>query len=258
MSINLKYDNLINRVLSQRLEEIKENKFPKYIYKFSPINSFAIRNLVNYQIWCSSPTSFNDPFDCMFNGKTYINENQIKVDNGNKKVLAEMINKDAKSQRISCFCDLDNPSSHPTLMWSHYADSHKGICFKYNLENLIKHWIKNAPLTIIQPVNYKKTFPKIPIKFNDKDRTITLSMDFLYTKSSDWKYEQEIRVFSKSNVLPINLESISQIHFGCESSISDQIDIINIVRKFSYKKVSFFKASKSTKEFKLELISIKG
>ena len=132
MSINLRYENMNNRVLHQRLEEIKNGTFPKYIYKFSPINTYLTKNLINYQIWCSSPISFNDPYDCMFNGKTSIHENQIQVKKGNKKLLAEMLNIEASQMRISCFCDLNKPTTRETLMWSHYADSHKGLCIKFD------------------------------------------------------------------------------------------------------------------------------
>ena len=78
----------------------------------------------------------------------------------------------------------------------------------------------------------------------------------MYTKSAEWDYEQEIRVFARNNILPINSESIREIQFGCESSVNDQNDIINIVNQYNYQNVSFLKATKSMTDFKLDLVQI--
>lgn len=41
----------------------KKNNLPQIYYKYMPINEFTFKNLLNSQIWFSSPLNFNDPFD---------------------------------------------------------------------------------------------------------------------------------------------------------------------------------------------------
>jgi hypothetical protein len=75
------------------------------------------------------------------------------------------------------------------LMWSHYADSHKGICLEYDsTERPIKKW-KNYKY---YPVNY------------DHNRCIDILdcgfensfFKLITTKSPDWEYEKEYRLIT--------------------------------------------------------------
>ncbi len=67
-------------------------------------------------------------------------------------------------------------------MWSHYADKHRGICLEFDKGNDL---IGSA-----MEVTYRKTYP---------EWTDPLAMphllDVLSTKSADWCYEREFRIF---------------------------------------------------------------
>lgn len=115
-------------------------------YAFRKCTTFLYQTLVNEQLNLSSPTTFNDPFDCPI--KELLN-------NGNEiSYLMKQAYKDCL--KIACFMSnvkLPYPKDHNnffsehvynekkhkkdkkeflnTLMWAHYADSHKGICIKY-------------------------------------------------------------------------------------------------------------------------------
>jgi hypothetical protein len=69
------------------------------------------------------------------------------------------------------------------LMWSHYADRHRGMCLAFD--------VKNSDQTFTK-VKYSKTIQATPT-FNGLTPEKMLSL--LSTKSDDWKYECEWRAF---------------------------------------------------------------
>lgn len=79
------------------------------------------------------------------------------------------------------------PISMHSLMWAHYADSHKGICIEYEVD------YSNLPTGISSiPVNYTNEFKHYLVSdflLNPSDFLARL----LFTKHSDWSYESEWR-----------------------------------------------------------------
>ena len=68
-------------------------------------------------------------------------------------------------------------------MWSHYADSHSGVC-------LIFDW--NEPFfAAAQPVAYAQRRPIINPVFDSNDEMLSHA---LLTKSAQWSYEPEWRI----------------------------------------------------------------
>lgn len=123
-------------------------------------------------------------------------------------------------RNIACFTD----NYKSTLMWGHYADSHKGFVAEYNLKEYIRKCLnmecfrKNSCLnmglrTLIAPVIYEEErkqgnsyiFEKIINQMNysiNQNSTSFISLDYLFLtkcllrKSKDWEYENEWRLFS--------------------------------------------------------------
>jgi hypothetical protein len=65
-----------------------------------------------------------------------------------------------------------------TLLWSHYADKHRGICLGFELQD-----------GLARPCMYLKKRPPLPEVVNED--TVTM---LLFAKPSGWEYEQEWRV----------------------------------------------------------------
>lgn len=74
---------------------------------------------------------------------------------------------------LLCFCG----HWHNHLLWSHYADRHRGICLGFDVSD---EWIKKVKYT------KTRTSLKLPI-------TEAVMQSLLFTKSAGWKYEQEWR-----------------------------------------------------------------
>ena len=125
----------------------------------------------------------------------------------------------AESQRnIACFSERNDSS----LMWGHYSSGHKGFCLEYNFKSMLKPCDQSCTDIIgcnnfmltpsIAPVVYSKTrfdatthlFTVIQANIIEKTKTnmelyygdTLLTSKCLLTKSSDWKYEKEWRLFS--------------------------------------------------------------
>lgn len=239
-----------NRVLEQQLENIRKGEFPRYLYKFSPINKNLIINLSNRQLWCSESKDFNDPFDCQFNSVKCSHPDQIKVENGNKEKLSALYNDHMSKNRICCFCYIDSPKHRELLMWSHYSKSHTGVCMKFNIEKLIQFWMTQAPLVSIHKVIYDQKIPTIPAWLEDKTNRIYFATN-INNKSLEWEYEQEYRAFHNNNILKIDPLSLEEVRFGCVSSFENRKTVINIMRGLGYSNTRFYKAEKSIKEFSL-------
>jgi hypothetical protein len=73
------------------------------------------------------------------------------------------------------------------LLWSHYADGHKGLCLKFTATN-------NTPFFgLAQPIQYRRNYPMVNMLKHSPEAQVR---DFLLTKSVDWRYEQEWRILS--------------------------------------------------------------
>jgi hypothetical protein len=91
---------------------------------------------------------------------------------------AEMAAQIDKRYRVYC---LTTKPDCP-LMWAHYADKHRGVCFEFD--------ILNVDVCSAIKVEYRETYPA----FRLDDHS---DISPLYTKSADWKYEDEYRLIAE-------------------------------------------------------------
>lgn len=116
---------------------------------------------------------------------------------------------------IACFSE----SVESVLMWSHYANSHKGFALEYNFRPTLEQPIKNVGLF---PVVYSKerfdisdyiawAFLRI-IGFPAKMPDISASIKNALWKSDIWAYEKEWRMID-STPREITDERASTIHY---------------------------------------------
>ncbi|MBR4538338.1 MAG: DUF2971 domain-containing protein [Clostridia bacterium] len=121
-----------------------------------------------------------------------------------------LFNQSQRQQYITCFTENQNA----TLMWAHYANSHKGFCLEYNWGEIVAH--TNNCLAerkiLLMPVKYSEKrfdassyiFPiiqdwiktKMNLDFELYFSDFLIYIKILLTKSLDWSYESEWRMFS--------------------------------------------------------------
>jgi len=188
---------------------------PKFLYKYQPANEKTIANLEHQILWFSKPSTFNDPYDCAITPVVDLSDEECEEwfdscwkraitedskifyeQNKNNKVKAarERLEDEAhilldekkreilSSWGVACFAE----QKDVMLMWSHYADGHKGFCLKFDTS---ADFFRN-----LLPINYIKEFPSVNIgqallgkEFPDILRPM------IKTKARYWKYEREWR-----------------------------------------------------------------
>lgn len=196
-----------------------KSKFPEIIYKY---RNWDIDNhkriLTNNEIYFANPLTLNDPYDFRVTWDFSLLDSPQKIQNyfssivqdqwmklvANGKEIPEVIlamkNKYLEGLDLqNCFDEI-HQSTLPyygvfscsqiwnnILMWSHYANNHKGFVVGFYLQELFNCPTLNA---MVGSVIYGKQFPKLePLKINNIEYFIWNS----YSKSIDWEYEHEFR-----------------------------------------------------------------
>lgn len=170
---------------------------PRSLYKYFSLNNFSINNLQNDYIYLSNPKDFNDPFDC---NRNLIIEKQKQLRNWQ---YVEQLN-DISDIGIASFSEY----GMEPLLWSHYANSYRGFCIKFNLESLIKSQNDSVKL--------KKVI------YSDSPQVISEKHPFsnyyhYLLKLKNWNYESEWRLLFEN---PRNTENRFYFDKSCIEEIS--------------------------------------
>lgn len=232
-----------------------------YLYKYQPINKYSINTIVNSYIYLSSPLDFNDPFDCYFNlvceGKDnellkFFCERDIKYPEillkeyktlrpkAKENFLKDIIRSSIDTLGIYCFSEVNDNIQ----MFSHYADSHKGICLQFKKQDLFEK---------AESINYLH---------DNLTRTVNIIIDyepkdFLLGKSCFWEYEKEWRLLhqykkgqEKIRLLNFDPTLLSGIIFGCRISDPDKDLITSLI---TGRQVKLYQAEMNKNSYKLEI-----
>lgn len=191
------------------------NKPISHLYIYKKPNEHTLNIFSKNLIWASKPCHFNDPFDCNLEITDYVTvgsyidavlyhsanktSDKIKADiecridtktfkfKADSRTLIEAETKsiidDNRNCGVLCLCEHNDN----ILMWSHYSDCHKGLCFKIELFDELFEETEN----LVKKVNYSSHYPTIDLgEILLKHDGNTLKT-MLLTKSIYWSYENE-------------------------------------------------------------------
>ena len=196
-----------------------ENRSYIYLYSFRRFNDYSMDDLINNKITVCPSKNMNDPFDSIIN--LWSNEKQLKKTCKEHKHVKNL-SRSFDDFRIRSFCNGETEEALKNLlMWSHYADEHRGYCIKYKLS---KHFIKQKENDsfehmFLKPIIYRKDKDKVDIS-----EMTTINTDLAFaTKHESWGYENEVRLIvynpNKEDAfygIPLDKDScIEAIYFGC-------------------------------------------
>ena len=220
----------------------KKELQPKTIFKFysNDENGFNLNALKNKYLFHNSYLSFNDPFDCNINLVSFERNGKLKKTNKKKKESFKN-----KLNNIGICCFTGNKNS--ILMWSHYSDSHKGYCLEFEKKE-----------NELYPINYIKDFSKTNYYENVKDSEFHIT----YSKSIEWKYENEYRsivnnIDSKnqnSRKIEFNEKRLKAIYFGVKASDELKLKIIEILKEnySNFKEIELYETYLKQNSFEIE------
>ena len=160
---------------------------------------------------------------------------------------------------ISCF----SKRNDSILMWSHYANSHRGVCIEYErpvsdeFQDVI--YSKTRPFAKI----YKAVSHEIGLeilgrktKLEDLEKDLEETLKPFFIKSKDWAYEKEVRcLYSKfkhnenikkvDNKYILNVGIPKKIYVGCKAS-GEELDLLIELAKRRDIDVVFMRKSEKT------------
>ena len=157
------------------------------------------------------------------------------------KIIDSVFEKIKQSLLVACF-SLKNDS---ILMWSHYADNHKGACIEFEIDDdkyfkpvYCKKDVPNFQLTKLLEYMLGSDFLKKELDYDDE--SLLFAVEPLLTKSEDWHYEQEIRcafsikkrdkrIFDYRKKTLLKMPKIKRIILGCKSDK----DFVNKIKGIS-------------------------
>lgn len=237
-------------------------------FKFRAVNKYLIDSLVKGYLHFSHPDRLNDPFDCRVDIKRSAENAISKVTGKRKDNLAKLagldryfdqIQKDTGKVGICSFSlELGNP-----LLWSHYANEHKGVCLAYDIpENFLVDELNE--ITGVAAVKYGENqltdwfVENAPEDGNSdfKEFTLELVKKVVTIKSTCWDYEKEVRIIrQEQSTLTIPREFLKQVCFGLNTPAADISLIRELVDNSGYK-VDYCRMERSESDFGIRAIEI--
>ena len=213
-------------------------------YKYQPINKYTITNLAKSKNWVAQIIDFNDPFQFRMKelnqydptGKLiHIDERKIKNHNFYKNSI----------ENYGVVCYSTNECS--TLLFSHYADNHKGMCLEFD--------VRSEDVLGMKKVNYKNEL--IDLKYSiDPDERKQEIINICTRKAKVWEYENEYRqLFTKANFYTDYPGILTGITFGCKTT-KDDMELILCVLGVKSKDLSVSKTFIQMDSFHLGICTI--
>ncbi len=245
---------------------------PEKFYKYTKISENLKENLSKGQLWFASANTFNDPFDCKAyltfgetelecreNFKKYKSQFKIEFSDYQEKIIDYLLSspKDfnhmfserfqyrfEKEFGITCFSE----NYKNTLMWAHYADSHRGIVLEFK-KDLNGFLTKN-----LLPVVYHKSYPIIKVSDYGEGQMLATAYQMICGKGKDWKYEKEWRAISKkaNKLLKFKKNELVGIIFGLSTTTESKEELYKLINESGYKNINFREAVFISDTFKIK------
>jgi len=236
--------------------------FYKYVNLYDGVNHILKENTFKF----SDPLDFNDPFDCneqlihvtidKKKEREIIEEASLKfnvsrkdkrkllIKAGNPKTYTDALKEKKKDYKVSCFSEIPDE----ILMWSHYADKHRGLCIKFELDFMCDDYV-------FYPVNYISEVQTVDGMAN----TPFVFYYFVTVKANRWAYEKEIRAVSKTgnSIIHYHKQAVKEIIFGCNVKTATIESTIRDIKRMNYKGLIFSKMELNPKTMGLKKILIK-
>lgn len=257
------------------------------LYKYRTFNDQALSVLIDKEIFCAAPENLNDPFDSQFDVRKSLRS-------ALKAIIAEdpkwpvsyqeaigMLESGSATTMIdralnSGICSFSTIPDN-TLMWSHYADQHKGFCIGFNPRRLkaddgvsdfphnvspraVTYTTRNPMSLATAMINrsaYAGSGPNGPLEQPLSGSIIRLACDAaLSTKHLAWAYESEVRLihYDGQNAVKVASNSIIEIIFGCRMPERNRMTLRNLVLSGDLNNVKFYELVKSETDLSFAVV----
>ncbi|CAG0978158.1 hypothetical protein RHDC4_01707 [Rhodocyclaceae bacterium] len=236
-------------------------KGPRRLYKYRAFNVNTLRLLNQAEVFYADPTEFNDPLDS--NPTIHVDTDIPSLEKLLYKMLLETEGKEHAQKQIGnhryMSTEYGDYKSDPEtatyytgrlathvhellandlgrhgvmslarkwncpLMWSHYADEHRGLCIEYDMTDTVFKDLRPVAYDAPRAVRVSDLIDwKLKKSAAARERILST---FFFSKAPQWRYEREWRDLA-TEIGPQSAPArISAIHFGlrCDHSVIDAI-----------------------------------
>lgn len=252
------------------------------LYKYVPFSIDSLKILINGELWLGYPENMNDPFEGEFiiqkneclprkilieafyernekflNGQSFDTKyKEIFYDKTvfHKDLQSELKIRLKKHYGVTCF----STNEKNILMWSHYAESHRGFIIAFEKDKLLSSL--KYPFQKVGNVNYQSNLTTADIIIEKNRIEYKNELEILNTKLRHWKNEKEFRIIAyftmsnKTRNILFDKSSIHTIIFGSEMNEIDQKTIENLLSQIpDYSNVKKMKAEKDLENKKMKI-----
>ena len=254
-------DYFVYKVISRLndLNKIKLSKSNKLLLKNLQKEMDAARKLLEKNPYFDRIPGFNMIVKMLGSKNKDIDTLVVNAKKKFQEKIDEAVKNAKEAALISCFSKRNNS----ILMWSHYANSHKGICLEYerpessDFRDVI--YKQNRPYIKM----YKVVSHAIALDILGKTETNEEIINYLketlepfFVKSTDWIYEKEVRCLYSRSKLADNVEYKdgryildigypTAIYVGCKTA-GDELDHLYRLAENRGIPVYFMKISDNT------------
>lgn len=232
------------RLMRDEISQIENEKMPISLIRFSGIANNAgfleLKEDIRLgRITLSNPFKFNDPMDPIL--KVWIELQKDYSWNKNHQKFFAIALKSLKNLRVCCLSDINRLGDKLPLMWSHYADNHKGIAIKYRITTDMLKCHNDEGLFRLCKIAYRE----------HKEMSNNISIDnALLAKGACWEYEAEHRLFyfstndndfkeydnttgktHRKDFIPFEGFTVEAVYLGTRIDSHKEVEIRSIAKK---------------------------
>lgn len=252
-----------------------------YLYRYLGINSKGLDRIFTHnELYFASPKDFNDPFDCDppikfadCTDEEYMRlhrsgaEKDTEPEKAEKNALDELKNNRIKflRKREEDFKNVLKEMSDPLgvlclsatpydiLMWSHYADKHRGVVLIFDrkgLEKRFEHCYK---------VDYEDNVIDVRVLIDNLNRWY---IPLLTKKSDRWHYEKEWRIITEPDnrrdkhanlrIFEFSRETLIGVIYGSNMSKHDK-NRIKKCRDFNQLEARIYEAKRDNHSYTVSI-----
>jgi hypothetical protein len=249
---------------------------PAILYKYRPCDRFNEDVLLAHEVFLPRPSAFNDPFDCRISlryeggpqewvrffsdsfrrdhpdwPESRISTEVASLLDGGMPQAAQtphfaqwLIDQDLQRMEVLSLSE----SRDNILLWAHYADRHRGVCFGFATQEwvLLKH---------AQPVKYQADYPTanaLQISMEDARERVG------FTKAIAWAYEREWRVVRSATPnqrYRFPPEALVEVILGAEIDPADERRVL-VMGYRSHSRPRYLRAVPDPASYGLNLVDV--
>ncbi|MBD8571242.1 DUF2971 domain-containing protein [Pseudomonas syringae] len=227
--------------------DIKTPHIPKRLFKCRGFTKYAITNLIEKTLFCASPDTFNDPYECALQANFYFGNDLDdllaqaagELDSLQLEALKSVVESryEKMSNEVSLafrskmmgvykICSLSERIDS-ILMWSHYAVDHKGFAMEYDFHELSR---RDNLVRSLWPVLYNSEMLDVSHLIASEDRPDDFNNLFgiaaAIHKTEDWQYEKEWRLIIHSNDALNVPAPLKAVYIGAKAADKDRAALI--------------------------------